>query len=100
MKDIIEMNEKIGMVNYKMIWNFFEGKCSDEEKKTVLAWVNESKQNMEQFLKLEEIYFLGRHNISDEKCDRAKQKFLQKIQLVLYNSSHLQLDLFFPLLKL
>lgn len=80
MKDIIEMNEKIGMVNYKMIWNFFEGKCSDEEKKTVLAWVNESKQNMEQFLKLEEIYFLGRHNISDEKCDRAKQKFQQRIE--------------------
>lgn len=80
MKDIIEMNEKIGMVNYKMIWNFFEGKCSDEEKKTVLAWVNESKQNMEQFLKLEEIYFLGRHNISDEKCDRAKQKILQRIE--------------------
>lgn len=74
------MNEKIGMVNYKMIWNFVEGKCSDEEKKTVLAWVNESKQNMEQFLRWEEMYFIGKHNVSDEKCDKAKQKFLQRIE--------------------
>lgn len=74
------MNENIGMVNYKMIWKFFEGKCSDEEKKTVLAWVNESKQNMELLLRWEEMYFLGKHNISDEKCEFAKQKFLKRIE--------------------
>lgn len=73
------MNVKKSMVSYKMIRDFFEGKCNDNEKKEILEWINASEQNKERFLKWEEIYFLGKHTISDEKCAIAKQKLLDRI---------------------
>lgn len=68
------------MVSYEMIQNFFEGKCCDDEKKIVLGWINASEQNRERFLRWEEMYFLGKHNISDEKCLKAKQRLLARIE--------------------
>ena len=68
------------MVSYKMIKDFFEGKCCDDEKKIVLGWINASEQNRERFLRWEEMYFLGKHNISDEKCLKAEQKLLARIE--------------------
>ena len=74
------MNVRIGMVSYKMIRGFFEGKCSDNEKKEILEWINASEHNKENFLRWEEIYFLGKHTISDERCAMAEQKLLARIE--------------------
>ena len=63
------------MVGYKMIRDFFEGKCNDNEKKEILEWINASEQNKEKYFKWEEIYFLGKHTISDER-----QKLLARIE--------------------
>lgn len=74
------MNVRIGMVGYKMIRDFFEGKCNDNEKKEILEWINASEQNKEKYFKWEEIYFLGKHTISDERRAMAEQKLLVRIE--------------------
>lgn len=68
------------MVGYKMIRDFFEGKCNDNEKKEILEWINASEQNKEKYFKWEEIYFLGKHTISDERRVMAEQKLLARIE--------------------
>lgn len=68
------------MVGYKMIRDFFEGKCNDNEKKEILEWINASEQNKEKYFKWEEIYFLGKHTISDERRAMAEQKLLARIE--------------------
>lgn len=73
------MNEFIGMVSYKMIKDFFDGKCSEDEKKRILEWVNSSAQNKEIFLRWEEIYFLGKHHVSEEDYMMAEKRLLTKI---------------------
>lgn len=67
------------MVSYKMIKDFFDGKCSDDEKKIILDWINSSEENKQNFLKWEELYFLGKHNITDESLKKAEERLLLKI---------------------
>ena len=67
------------MVSYKMIKDFFEGKCSEDEKKGILEWVNSSVQNKENFLKWEELYSIGKYHISDENCMKAEKRLLARI---------------------
>lgn len=68
------------MVSYKMIKDFFDGKCSEDEKKTIMEWINSSEQNKETFFKWEELYSLGKHRISEDARDKAKQRLLARIE--------------------
>lgn len=67
------------MVSYKMIKDFFDGKCSEDEKKIILDWINSSEENQQSFLRWEELYFLGKHNITDESLKKAEERLLSKI---------------------
>lgn len=67
------------MVSYKMIKDFFDGKCSEDEKKIILDWINSSEENQQNFLRWEELYFLGKHNITDESLKKAEERLLSKI---------------------
>lgn len=67
------------MVSYKMIKDFFDGKCSEDEKKIILDWINHSELNRQNFLRWEELYFLGKHNITNDRLKKVEDKLLSKI---------------------
>lgn len=60
------------------IKDFLDKRCSEEERKKIIKWITQSKENEEQFFRWEEIYFLGRYKEPD--LAKAEEKLVRRIK--------------------
>lgn len=69
------MNNK----NDKIVASFLMGECSEEELRMLNAWLNESEENRQQLFSAEELYYLGKSDVTwDEKRTQQAAKHLLK----------------------
>lgn len=65
----------------KIIVKFLTGKCSEEELRLLNAWLEESEENAHELFTVEELYHLGKVDISSEKAllEEAERRLSQKL---------------------
>lgn len=69
-------------IDYDILIRFYQQKCTEEERRKVMRWVNASSENAALFFKWEELYFLGKMPVADaqEQMEKAEKKFFLRIQ--------------------
>lgn len=68
----------MNQVSYNKIKDFLDKKCSAEERKKMIEWITQSKENEEMFFRWEEIYFLGKYKEPD--LAKAEEKLMHRIK--------------------
>lgn len=77
------MMKRMNKLDEEIIVRFLAGECTEDELRTVDAWLDESDENVRELFRIEEIYYLGkRTGESDkknlEKAERMLCKRLEK----------------------
>lgn len=70
----------MGKIGYSEIIRFFENQCTEEERETIIRWINESDEHARLFFSWEEMYLLGKRNRShEEQLLRKAEKKLDNL---------------------
>ncbi|WP_417129613.1 FecR family protein [Phocaeicola sp.] len=68
----------MNQVSYSKIKDFLDGRCSDEERRSIIEWITRSEENERTFFRWEELYFLGKFKKPD--LAKAEEKLLMRIK--------------------
>ncbi len=72
----------MGKIDYEMIVRYFNGKCNEEERRSIVRWANETDEHARQLFEWEELYFLGKRadEMERNRVREAENRLFERIE--------------------